>query len=505
MMPDSNTSRLVFNGIDAATGDYLLPPLGADVISKIARNEPLDERHLQELRYRYQRSSKVTLGPVAGVDPTKLDQSGWAVIFAHNTPLPVRDALKPLLEHRKTQAGKYYREYAGPNGYRPNESKLDFLARHGAGPGPADPGKVPYYLMIVGDPESIPFRFQYQLDVQYAVGRIAFDTVEEYANYARSVVDAETRPVALSRTAVFFGTQNNGDDATNLSATELVDPLASQIGSKLKPDTPPWKIRKLLGAQATKSALASVLGGTETPAFLFTATHGVGFPADDSRQIGHQGALLCQDWPGPSEKKPISQDYYFSRDDLGKETNPFGLVAFFFACYGAGTPRLDDFAHAAFKDTRTTIAPHAFLAGLPRRLLGHPKGGALAVVGHVERAWGYSFNWDKAGRQLQSFESTLKQLMDGHPLGSAMEFFNERYAELSSHLADELEEIKFGKTPNDFALAGLWTANNDARSYVIIGDPAVRVAVPAAGQPPQPRPQEELSRADPGSERVRLG
>jgi hypothetical protein len=110
-------------------------------------------------------------------------------------------------------------------------------------------------------------------------------------------------------------------------------------------------------------------------------------------------------------------------------------------------------------------------------MLSHPRGGALAAVAHIERAWGCSFYTPKVGHQIAVFESFMYQLLLGKPIGYAMECFGTRYGELSAGLVEKLEELKYGGEISELEIANDWTANNDARNYVILGDPAVRVAV----------------------------
>jgi hypothetical protein len=174
----------------------------------------------------------------------------------------------------------------------------------------------------------------------------------------------------------------------------------------------------------------------------------------------------------------VSAEHYLAGDDIPVDRAVGPRVIFAFACYGGGTPRVADFPTAS-GGPRPVLAEESFVARLPQRLLGNPAGGALAFVGHVDRAWSCSFLWQGTDAQIAAFTSTMLALLDGVRLGHAMEAMNSRYAELSTELTSRIDEFrKSGKLIKDSDLVGLWTANNDARSYVVLGDPAVRVITP---------------------------
>ena len=478
--------RIYLNGIDGATGNYLVPPMSPAEAVAAARGRPLDQGlagWLGRLRDMLLRRQALPLD----VDPRDVSRAGWGVVFGPGTPREVRDALEPLIALRRAGVPA---DRCKVLEYRPGETLKDWLKRHGVYTGSVAPTKVPYYLLLVGDPESIPFEFQYLLDIEYAVGRLAFDSPGMYRQYAESVAAYETSPaLPHSKEVVFWGTRHDGDRATQLSADCLLTPLAEglpasdgQEAEAAVSGASGFRTRVLKGKDATKASLADVLhpaGGAAGPAVLFTASHGMGWPKGHENQRRAQGALLCQDWGGLGSVRPGD---YLAGSDVGDDARVHGLIAFHFACYGAGTPAFDPFLTDRARGP-LAIAEAGFVAALPQRLLSHPQGGALAVFGHVERAWGYSIQPPGLGPQLVPFRNLLGRVLGGEPVGHATKDFSEKYAALSAELLDQLDASRPGEPPDDEDLAFTWIERNDAQNYVILGDPAVRLGVDRLSAP----------------------
>lgn len=442
-----NGTALTPNAIDGSTGKPILPP---DLKEILSARLGTTKRRMRDV--------------IDGVDPKSLAQAGWGVIVAESDLLvdEALEALQPLFDLRRREAGDRYKEFLGADGYVEGEDKLDFLARHKAGPGRVDPTKVPYYLLLVGSPEHIPYEFQYGLDLHHAVGRIHFKTKAEYAAYAEGVVKSAKGVEGLessARKVAFFGPCQ--DSGTQVSNESLLKPLIESVRGKCQ-------LQELLGDKATKAALVRLLGGEETPNLLFSAGHGLQYGSGHERQRTNQGALVCQDWPGGDAPLP---EQVFSGDDLTEQASLLGLISFLFACHSAGTPKRDDFSSKAGEQRE--MAPLPFVSHLAQRLLGHPGGAALAVIGHVHQVWQHSFLWRQTGAQPQPFIETVNRLLGGGPLGWAMEPLNQRFADLSVTLGELLKDAFLGASPNLDALAELWLASQDARNYVIVGDPAV--------------------------------
>jgi hypothetical protein len=463
------------NGVSGITGEYLISPMQAASVAQFARSEARDEHRTGWLKQVAAKLNAPTFGLPFNVHPDVVAEAGWGVVFASDEAPEVQRALQPLIEHRSNQVPA---EKVKILDHQPGEAWLDWLARHEVGPGDVDPKKVPYYLLLVGSPERIPFELQYLLDVEYAVGRLHFDDADAYGRYAQAVVDYETSAgTPRDRAAAFFGTRHQFDRATQLSADSLVGPLSAAFspGGEFANDVTGYEVRTAVGPAATKSAFGDVLSGTGPmgrPSLLFSATHGMGgWPPGHPDQTAKQGALLCQDWPGIGQ---IGASQYFAASDLPADAQVHGLIAFFFACYGAGTPAFDPYVHQEGAPP-PQIAPQPFLAALPSSLLSHPEGAALAVVGHIERAWGCSFLSAANQQLLIPFKNVVGRILLGQPIGFALKDFNEKFAVLAAELSRLVERIGHGLQVPDDALASAWLQRNDAQNYVLLGDPAVAV------------------------------
>lgn len=384
-----------------------------------------------------------------------------------------------------------------------------WLARHQVSIGPVDPRRgVPYYLMLAARPGPlhpqdtcyISYDFQYELDLFWGVGRLCFTDLQgqhdyaAYMQYAEQVVAFERNGKAaelLSPEITYLATRHPGDESTRLGADELVLPLFQadvEVRRSPKPfhtltprlylangrvESPRARLTDLdISGNARSETFDTILNKRDhPPAIFFAATHGVGVldPSDREKVLMYQGALVTQDG-GPGKDNTA---HTFGAHSLSPNSSLKGMMAFFIACYGAGSPERDGFLFGLDHEKQRAIAPFPFVARLPQELL---KRGALAVFGHIDRAWTYTFRGvDAVDGQTQSFRDVLNRLAAGKRAGYATDQFNILQAGFGLMFGNELENIRFGKRIEPYDLAMLWMARNDARNYALLGDPAVRL------------------------------
>ncbi|NTV63290.1 MAG: peptidase C1 [Oscillochloris sp.] len=521
------------NGIDGVSGELLLKIDSASA-ARLARGQTPESAEMRQL-YRDKEADELAKQKakqeqaedpsnfltVGDVDPNKIEEARWAVVVSAAESVDVLKALWPLIDHRMRQMGFAKRDFDFVSGdtncgvwynrhteggtktlanawlsvppvliLQPGESVNKWLARHGTSQAPVDPTKgVPFYLLLLGRPGPldasdqayIPLHFQYELDIFWGVGRLIFSDqhgrhrLDDYKAYANQVVNWEQRVADsdkyLNKTFGFFGTRHEDDNSTIRSADKLVAPLIDWSTNSKYAKALGFGRTTYLNKDATRDNLGRLL--SSRPALLFTASHGVGLPlSDPARLVLNQGSLVTADFTFGS----IKRDHWLSGEDLDAlNPNLEGMIACLFACYGVGCPQKDEFIFDD-KKRHQQIAPFPFVAQLPQRMLAR---GALAVLGHVERAWTYSFSsTEGADAQIQPFQDVFSRLLNAWSVGSATDQFNVIQGARSLTLTQALEEQKYGDggaAITDVQISKLWMARNDARNYALLGDPAVKL------------------------------
>ena len=425
------------------TSDYFLPPDSPknvfDAVIAERNQERLDalQAEIDQIKNNIKNKTDPNhWGVLHPHVPENLADVGWCLLYPPGTDPEILAKLKPLVDQRNDHKGKQWQSMeVDPSQYA---SAYHFRMLHGQQSGPVDPQFLPYYLLIVGPPTGISYEFQHDLDAMHAVGRIYFRTSQEYGAYAKRVVDYEQGKTSKrQRSMAVFAPDS--DPTTLQSADLLTLPVAQQIASPPapapgSPAVAAYPVTDIRGTKANKQALIDLLASHS--GLLFSATHGltihdpaVALEKQYPRQLEEMGALTCQDWNKVEKGKPLPEKYYLAGKDISPGMDLTGLVVFSFACWSAGTPKIEKFSRY-YKRIPQQWAIEDLVSYLPQRMLAQ---GALAFIGHVEQTWSYSYGWKGVGPYTSHFLSTIRQILAGTRVGHAIEPFNQRGPGVEQH------------------------------------------------------------------------
>lgn len=444
-------------------------------------------------------------------DPNVLPWQFWDYLYPDRwTSAAVNDALRPLLDLRQEQQGRAPQGFplsAALSAHSVEQVCLDLQQRlFELWP---EKSQRPRYLLLLGTPAELSFELQWVLQQRFFVGRLSFTRTDgtpdfrAFRAYAEKVVRferaARTAPHVSCRLLQFCA--NDGSKATKRGYEELMVPLSQEPGL-VAPSAPFYDPQqRLLHYDNQPSALWD-WARTEHPGppLLFTLSHGMGAPSrgwkSGAEQRALQGALVFSSCGGEVS--------LLTGEALEAPFLPGGFW-FYFACFGAGTPRHSGYLHWMWHLYKEGLglAPHPllqqslaleqpFISATAEAVLKNPMG-PVGMVGHIDLAWAHSFKPEaihtELERPLEKFSELLRRLACGSRLGVAFETLVDARSRLEGALAvlGQVEKQGLGEDPllrlpppgrrREQYRGTLWMSWQDLNGYILLGDPAARLCV----------------------------
>lgn len=434
--------------------------------------------------------------------PDDLARQRWAVIAPEGEVGDrLLELIEPLRQRRKEQQdGVEPLVYRVPPNMGPDAVTAwlegEYWDRVGR-----EPEALPRYLLVLGDPQLVSWDLQQLAAADSYVGRLAFDADEDYEAYVAKVLQWERAAPEEEARAIFYAA-HDGTPAMLEGYEHLLRPsierarrrkaeghfAASEIveigaGETRRPTADQLSARGALVLEEAARARAGL---------LFTVSHGAGAPCEGWRsaadQRAYQGAMVLN---RGGER--------LTAEDVRSRTFLPGGAWFFFACFGAGTPKQSAYHYWLNELHRIGLSNSAddvlstlpkeneppFVAALPKAALANPSG-PLAVLGHVDLAWSWSFlEYDLSPApgpprsRVERFDGMLRALVNGHRVGFAHHALARSFRSLNTGLSS-LNSVRLRDNIDNSTKArqaGLWMQREDLGAHVLLGDPAARLAV----------------------------
>ncbi|HEU4733741.1 MAG TPA: hypothetical protein VFT22_37875 [Kofleriaceae bacterium] len=421
-----------------------------------------------------------------GGDPNSLRDQGWGVIVPRDEAGDRLLALaRPLLDRRAADQDAEVPIYRVPPDMSAAQATA-WIDRRLVGNELQD--RIPGYLLVLGRPDQVSFELQQELGVQFQVGRLGLDSDAGYEAYIAKLLASERAPPRGPARAVYF-TARDGTAATDLGRRLLMQPCIADAEQGRAAGR--FAASEVVAIEDEDPARAAdrLVGAATGPAVLFSCSHGAGAPPEGWASPGEQRALQGSVCLGEGRMLPP--------EAVAGSAFLAGGVWLMFACFGAGTPK-----HSAYHPWLVRLARHGehggdlapvlrslpgegeppFLAALPSAALANPDG-PLAVISHLDLAWSYAF-YDlgklSRGERHRRFHELVGQLVKGSRVGLALSgsLARARNQVARDVMSDAANARDAGEPPGQGALLGhRWMTLQDLAGYIVLGDPAARLAV----------------------------